>query len=58
MTIATAMDKVIPGGKTGQAEFKPSLSQEDQTMESVSAFSGTRGVTILTGVTDRGNVQP
>jgi len=43
MTIATAMDKVIPGGKTGQAEFKPSLSQEEKIMESVSAFSGTRG---------------
>ena len=58
MTIATATDKVIPGGKTGQVEFKRSLSQEDQTMESVSAFSGTRGETILTGVTDRGNVKP
>lgn len=58
MTIATAMDKVIPRGETGQAEFKPSLSQEEKIMESVSAFSGTRGMTILIGVTDRGNVQP
>ena len=58
MTIATATDKVIPGGETGQVEVKRSLSQEEWIMESVSAFSGTRGETILTGVTDRGNAQP
>ncbi len=43
MTIATATDKVIPGGETGQVEVKRSLSQEEWIMESVSAFSGTRG---------------
>ncbi len=47
---------MISDGETEQTEFKPSLSQKDRIMESVSAFSNTRGGTILVGVSDRGDI--
>ena len=47
---------MISDGETEPTEFKPSLSQTDRIMESVSAFSNTRGGTILIGVSDRGDI--
>lgn len=56
MNTATDIPRMISGGENEQVEFKPSLSQKDKIMESVSAFSNTCGGTILIGVTDTGNV--
>ncbi len=47
---------MISDGETEQTEFKPSLSQKDRIMESVSAFSNTHGGTLLIGVSDRGDI--
>ena len=44
--------RVISRGESEKLEFKPSLSQMDKIMESVSAFSNNRGGTILVGVSD------
>lgn len=56
MNTATDIPRMISGGENEQVEFKPSLSQKDKIMESVSAFSNTCGGTILIGVSDTGNV--
>jgi ATP-dependent DNA helicase RecG len=37
-------------------EFKPSLSQMDKITESISAFSNTRGGTVIIGVSDKGDI--
>jgi len=55
MDIAADIPRLILGGENEQVEFKPSLSQKDKIMECVSAFSNTRGGTILVGVTDTGD---
>jgi ATP-dependent DNA helicase RecG len=48
--------KMISDGESEKVEFKPSLSQKDKIMESVSAFSNTSGGIILIGVSDQGEV--
>jgi ATP-dependent DNA helicase RecG len=48
--------RIISGEESETVEFKPTLSQKDKIMESVSAFSNTRGGKILIGVSDRGEV--
>ncbi|PKK85847.1 MAG: hypothetical protein CVT48_03680 [Thermoplasmata archaeon HGW-Thermoplasmata-1] len=45
---------LISGGESERVEFKPSLSQIDKIMASVSAFSNNKGGTILVGVSDKG----
>jgi len=46
----------IKKGESETVEFKPSLSQMDKIMESVSAFSNTKGGMIVIGVSDNGEV--
>jgi len=48
--------KMISDGESETVEFKPSLSQKDKIMESISAFSNTVGGTILIGVSDQGEI--
>lgn len=48
--------KLIEEGESEKVEFKPSLSQRDKIMKSVSAFSNTKGGTIFIGVSDKGEV--
>ena len=43
----------IKKGESEKVEFKPSLSQTDKIMESVSAFSNTYGGTVVVGVSDK-----
>ena len=54
----TIMDigRMISDGESEKVEFKPSLSQKDRIMESISAFSNNVGGTILIGVSDQGEV--
>ena len=47
---------LIKKGESEKVEFKPSLSQTDKIMESVSAFSNTNGGRIVIGVSDKGEV--
>ena len=46
----------IKEGESETVEFKPSLSQMDKIMESISAFSNTNGGRIIIGVSDKGEV--
>ncbi|MEA2033045.1 MAG: putative DNA binding domain-containing protein [Euryarchaeota archaeon] len=48
--------KLLEKGESETVEFKPSLSQTDKIMESVSAFSNTKGGMIVIGVSDKGEV--
>jgi ATP-dependent DNA helicase RecG len=43
-------------GESETVEFKPSLSQMDKITESISAFSNTKGGTVVVGVSDKGEV--
>lgn len=47
---------LIKEGESETVEFKPSLSQTDKIMGSISAFSNTKGGTVVIGVTDKGEV--
>jgi ATP-dependent DNA helicase RecG len=47
---------LIKEGESETVEFKPSLSQTDKIMESISAFSNTNGGIIVIGVSDKGEV--
>jgi ATP-dependent DNA helicase RecG len=48
--------RMISDGESETVEFKPSLSQKDRVMESISAFSNNVGGTILIGVSDQGEI--
>jgi len=50
------LTKLIKKGESETLEFKPSLSQKDNICKAVSAFSNTKGGTILIGVSDGGRV--
>ena len=45
--------KLLKRGESEKVEFKPSLSQMDKIMESISAFSNKNGGTIVIGVSDK-----
>ena len=47
---------LLKEGESETVEFKPSLSQMDKIMESISAFSNTKGGTVVIGVSDKGEV--
>ena len=48
--------KLIKEGESEIVEFKPSLSQTDKVIESISAFSNANGGIIVIGVSDKGEV--
>jgi ATP-dependent DNA helicase RecG len=48
--------ELLEKGETEKVEFKPSLSQRDKIMESISAFSNTTGGAVVIGVTDKGKI--
>ena len=47
---------MLKEGESETVEFKPSLSQMDKIMGSISAFSNTQGGTLVIGVSDKGEV--
>lgn len=47
---------LLKEGESETVEFKPSLSQMDKIIESISAFSNTKGGTVIIGVSDKGEV--
>jgi ATP-dependent DNA helicase RecG len=48
--------ELIKEGESETLEFKPSPSQMDKIMESLSAFSNTKGGVVVIGVSDKGEV--
>jgi len=48
--------KLIERGESESLEFKPSLSQTKDIVETISAFSNTKGGSIIIGVDDKGKV--
>jgi ATP-dependent DNA helicase RecG len=52
----TEIVKLLKEGESEKVEFKPSLSQTDKIMGSISAFSNTKGGLIVIGVSDKGEV--
>ena len=48
--------KLLKRGESETVEFKPSLSQMDKIMASVSAFSNTKGGEVVIGVSDKSEV--
>ncbi len=50
------IEDLIKEGESETVEFKPSLSQIDKIIESISAFSNTKGGRVLIGVSDKGEV--
>ena len=47
---------LLKEGESETVEFKPSLSQMDKIIGSISAFSNTKGGTLIIGVSDKGEV--
>ncbi|MCL0061059.1 putative DNA binding domain-containing protein [Dehalococcoidia bacterium] len=47
---------LIKEGESETVEFKPSLSQTDKIIESISAFSNAKGGAVIIGVSDSGKV--
>ncbi len=45
---------LLKTGESEKTEFKPSLSQQDNIMATISAFSNTNGGVLIIGVSDRG----
>lgn len=45
---------ILKTGESEQTEFKPSLSQQDNIMATISAFSNTHGGVLIIGVSDNG----
>lgn len=56
MIMQDTLLQYIESGESEILEFKPSLSQKDKIMESISAFSNTKGGTILIGIQDNGMI--
>lgn len=52
----TELKKIITGGESERVEFKPSLSQINEIVESVSAFANSSGGKIIAGVSNSGMV--
>ncbi len=52
----TKLKDLLKEGESETVEFKPSLSQMDKITESISAFSNTKGGTVVIGVGDNGEV--
>jgi ATP-dependent DNA helicase RecG len=50
------LNDLLKEGESETVEFKPSLSQIDKITESISAFSNTKGGTVVIGVSDKGEV--
>jgi len=50
------IDELIGEGEGERLEFKKSLAEREEVLETITAFSNTRGGTILVGVDDHGNV--
>ena len=50
------VEDLLKEGESETVEFKPSLSQMDKIIESISAFSNTKGGTVIIGVSDKGEV--
>jgi len=50
------INELIKKGESEKVEFKPSLSQTDKIMESISAFSNTKGGIVIIGVSDKSEV--
>ncbi len=50
------IEKIIRAGETETVEFKASLAEKKQILETISAFSNTEGGTILIGVDDEGSI--
>lgn len=48
--------KLLKGGESETVEFKPSLSQMDKILETISAFSNSNGGTIVVGVDDKSRI--
>jgi len=50
------IDRLVEEGESEKLEFKKSLAERDEILETITAFSNTRGGTVLIGVDDYGNV--
>lgn len=50
------LKKLIESGESETAEFKPSLSQMNEIVESISAFSNSSGGVLLVGVSNSGKI--
>ncbi len=50
------MEKLIGKGENRKLEFKPSLSQSNEIIETISAFSNTNGGKILIGISDSAKI--
>ncbi len=54
MTTNTDLKKILRSGESETVEFKRSLSEKDQILETISAFSNTHGGTIYIGIEETG----
>ena len=50
------INDLLKKGESEKVEFKPSLSQTDKIMESISAFSNTKGGIVIIGVSEKSEV--
>lgn len=50
------IEELVKKGESETLEFKPSLSQSKGIIKTISAFSNTKGGSIIIGADDRGNI--
>ena len=50
------LEFILQGGENDNVEFKPSLSQMNEIVQTISGFSNLRGGTLLVGVSDTGRI--
>ncbi len=54
--LVKTITEILAEGESETVEFKPSLSQMDKILETASAFSNTKGGTIVVGVDDKSRI--
>lgn len=57
MTVSNGINKLLKKGESENVEFKKSLAEIREIIETISAFANTKGGTIVVGVTDKGEIK-
>jgi len=57
MTVSNGIEDIIKGGESETVEFKRSLAETREIIETVCAFANTKGGVIIVGIDDEGEIK-